>query len=102
LKITFEDGNRRKGDKIILVDGHKITIQELADEAVGCMNFREYEGIEPMEFFSFLNECIDAQEVTDKIMFMTGLVQRFLMQKPLSSCIFIIKRDLKEDVRPVY
>jgi len=68
MKITFEDGSYGKGDKIVLVDGKKITFWEFADMIVNHSWIRDMEGQPLQGLINMINESMTAGEVTKKIL----------------------------------
>ena len=68
MEISFENGTRGPGDKIILVDGKKIFFWELADMLIEHCNFREYNGLDPIDFINLINESLTKQKVTREIL----------------------------------
>ena len=68
MKITFEDGKKGKGDKVILVDGIRIFHWEFADMIVNHSWIRDYEGHSLVGLINMINESMSAQEVTREIL----------------------------------
>ena len=68
MKITFEQGSKSPEDRIILVDGHKISLEEVADWCISCCNFRDASEQDSLKFVALLNDCFEVQDVTDEIL----------------------------------
>ena len=71
--ISYEQGRKSPNDKIVLVNGHQITLKEVAQIVIQlCKNEDE---IYPQPKFKgrrmlqdFLNECIDKLEITQELL----------------------------------
>jgi len=68
MEITYEKGKYGKGDKIILVDGHRIELWELADMIVTHDRIRRYEEQDTLGLINMLNDCMGMEKVTDEIL----------------------------------
>ena len=68
MKITYEKGKYGPEDKIILVDGHRIEMWELADMIVTHSLIREDDGQSLVGLINMINESMRAKEVTEKIL----------------------------------
>ncbi len=72
MTIEFKQGNKHPDDKIVFINGYKISFKELAQSIIVlCQN---EDNIYPKPRFrggdmlkDFLNECINARKVTDDI-----------------------------------
>jgi len=67
LLITYEKGTKGKEDKIILVDGNRISYQELAGWAIDCCDNRVFNEQDRDTFLYFFHECIEVQKISEEL-----------------------------------
>ena len=71
--ITFKQGNKHKNDKVVFINGHKITYKELAQI---CVTFcKNEDNIYPPPFYlggqyfiDFITECMNERCVSEEIL----------------------------------
>ena len=57
-----------ENDRVVLVDGERITMLDFAEMAIDNMQVREASGLKPDDFMIFLNNCMEAKKVTNKLL----------------------------------
>jgi len=68
VKIDFKQGTMGENDRVVLVDGERITMLDFAEMAIDNMQVREASGLNPDDFMIFLNNCMEAKKVTNKLL----------------------------------